>query len=222
MMHQIDRDQELFESAREYAKYHCVDKNGKPFKFATLILQNHSYKRIAGIETMNPIQHYDTIKRKETFQIQIVGGELNFTKSNERGGALSDKILLSSWNKRFLASHYGQGIFEIEEKDVDREIKKLRDKMIKELVIKDTPERAEILEKIKVVGKKLNFCNLDQAPALRQEYNELVTQSYKMFGDKLPEKQTSDMIVVDFDMGDDKPEKSEKPPKKVSEVVTVE
>ena len=118
------------------------------YNFIWLKLKNLRYMQMSGIEYVQPYEYVDERAGNITrFNLQVRTGKTQFNldiNTNTFRYAMLD----SPHNRDFLVSHYHLGIWEIEDKEINKEISELskeREKQIKEEPIKEGPE--EGLEK---------------------------------------------------------------------------
>jgi len=111
----------------------------------TLGPDTSSRKRIAGVEGVNAWMTFDRKKNRRIWEFDITqGGEIKFDiDENEEYVAF---ILASPNNKRFLASHYTSGLWEIEDSEVDAEISKLSEEMAKGIKKEETVKSPTLIE----------------------------------------------------------------------------
>ncbi len=127
----------------------------RKYKHIKLILSSgiSTNKRIAGVEGVNASQIFDRKLNRREWVFDITqGGEIKFDiDENEEYAAW---VFTSDFNKRFLASHYPLGLWEIENPKIDDEIRKLSEEMAKGIK-KENAEKSPTLIEIEKLSEQI-------------------------------------------------------------------
>lgn len=162
----IDENKQ-FEVARQYAILHS------DYKFIKLILKDFSRRNVAGIHILEAYPYYDHKKRKEDFTFEIKGGATSFEVDNSMGGEFTYWILDDEWNRKLLASCYRGMYWVIEDPKINKEIKKMSDKIPSQL-IGTPPHVLQMAEKISDIQRRLKVCSESEVPGLQEELKNLM------------------------------------------------
>lgn len=163
---QLERENKQFEKARKYAMLHSN------YTFIKLILKNYARRNVAGIHVLHATPYYNRQKRKEDFAFEVRGGNATFEPDESSGGEHVDYFLDDEHNRKFLASCYKAGYWIIEDKKIDRDIRKMAEK-IPEDIVGTPPEIMKLAERISNLQKRLKVCSDDEASKIQSEISAL-------------------------------------------------
>lgn len=134
---------------KKAAQRNALIRSGK-YTFIELMLLKGTRKRIHGIDVVRPIQS-ENIDNPGVpdYEFRDGGGRIDFVFDEMKGGNFYE-LVDTPRNRRFLASHEGEGIWEITDHGIRAEIKKMAEEVTKEVVSKngqygyiDKPEEPE-------------------------------------------------------------------------------
>ncbi|MCP4651141.1 MAG: hypothetical protein GY853_13830 [PVC group bacterium] len=149
-------------------------------KHVKLILAPHqsAMKRIAGIESLNAFERYDRKSSQNTWEFTETGaGQIRWEiDENEE---YSTWILYSENNKMFLASHYLANMWIIDDPVIDREIKKLHEKMAKGIKIKQECSSSLLAEINELTDELKDNVSDREAARIRAKLLRLTTEFQK-------------------------------------------
>ena len=109
----------------------AITRSGKPY--ISLQLIDMTKKRIQGAIILNAIPYTDATTNMQSFHFVEAGGNLDFIYDDARNGMFL-KILDCEHNRKFLASHFKCGFWEIENEKIKIEIEELSKELAKEAV----------------------------------------------------------------------------------------
>ena len=135
-------------------------------------------KRIAGIEVINAWEESYRGKVKWEFDDKPQGGQIQFQEDQE--GEYVCWVLLSEFNKRFLASHHPVRIWNYEDTKIEAEIQKLSEEMARGMVYLKKPDENPTLKEINDIVSALNSGTVQdfQIPKLQKDLVDL-TEKYQ-------------------------------------------
>lgn len=177
----FDPEQREFEAKKKMAMLNSGHKH------ILLILKNEGRINLAGIDVLIATPTSDLSARKQTFKFRIDGGGARFEIDDNLGGEYAFHMLDTKRNRRLLATHLPGNYWRIDDKEIEKEIKKLRKTMATENVTQEQP--SEFMEKIKKMEQlysDLQVADDRDIPTIQLKMTKISEQLGEFDGDISP------------------------------------
>jgi len=113
-----------------YEKRLVFEQKRHGHNFINLILisdRDYNFFSIGGVDILHPIEFLENNKTK--FKFKKAGGSIKFRPDPMMGGYPVCELLDTPHNRKMLATHYNTGDWQIEDKDIDSQIKGAKTKI---------------------------------------------------------------------------------------------